>query len=427
LTRTRIAAAWKLSRIKNLLADQRAPQPKANAAEERTRAGQKLPHSTPAEKKAKTGAGAINSNFIGEFGQSRAKLDDVEFILDGLQSSQGADVRANSTAELAELCGDADTRVLLRSHALMPRVLSALHASARQEATVAMSGSAVLYLLCNDAANKELVSTAVCQTMVKLLACVPPAAASSSSAPKAGGGSSRPWSKKARAGASGAPGGEVGGKGQGGGADRGAYVKIVHRIAQVLEGHGCDIANGLEAAASSRDGANGKSGAAGGGNGLLEEVLSAEHLVLCAATQLSTHQANFRDLFRAAGGLTACSTILADSLLALSLGGGGKVAVWRLVRDLKLLETLTFMSLENQNIVLEAQPGLVGGLLALIGTLTDAIKAEGSGGSSWECRLGAMKLLVNLTNHNAMGASQVEAPKHLDLHKPWTSSFDGRN
>lgn len=278
---------------------------------------------------------------------------------------------------------------MLRSHALMPRVISALHASARQEPPVALAGSAVLFVLCNDASNKDLVSLPVCQTMLKMLAAAPPLAVPGASAPKAGGGSSRPWSKKAKTAA-----GPSGGAGQGV-CEREGYVKVVKRVEGLLEGQGADIAGGLRAAGGDR----------GGG---LEEVLSAEHLVVCAASGLSAQHPAFRDLFRAAGGLTACATILADSLLALSLGGGGKVAMWRLVRDLRLLETLTFMSLDNQNVVFEAQPQLVAGLLGLISSLTDAMRGdEGSAGFAGECRLGAMKLLVNLTNHNPAGTKQV--------------------
>jgi hypothetical protein len=64
--------------------------------------------------------------------QSRAKLDDVEFVLDGITPQQPEDVCTSSTVSLAALCKDNEIRVLLRAHSLMTKVLNALHHASKQ-------------------------------------------------------------------------------------------------------------------------------------------------------------------------------------------------------------------------------------------------------------------------------------------------------
>lgn len=66
----------------------------------------------------------VSAAFIGEFGQVRSKLDDIEFILDGLHPSQSSEVRTNSVMSLAKLCKDTETRGLFRSHSLLDKVRS---------------------------------------------------------------------------------------------------------------------------------------------------------------------------------------------------------------------------------------------------------------------------------------------------------------
>ncbi|KAJ1477939.1 hypothetical protein T484DRAFT_1819365 [Baffinella frigidus] len=44
--------------------------------------------------------------------------------------------------------------------------------------------------------------------------------------------------------------------------------------------------------------------------------------------------------------------------------------MWRLTRDLHLLESITFMSEANQQLVLEEQPTMLASLISLVSSLT---------------------------------------------------------
>jgi hypothetical protein len=89
--------------------------------------------------------------------QSRAKLDDLDFVLDGLQPSQPEDVRTNSTVSLAALCKDQETRVLLRAHSLMPKVLNALQGVSKQvHVIVASTLNSSLWYIINSYISRSL-------------------------------------------------------------------------------------------------------------------------------------------------------------------------------------------------------------------------------------------------------------------------------
>ena len=99
-------------------------------------------------------------------------------------------------------------------------------------------------------------------------------------------------------------------------------------------------------------------------------------------------------------------------ILSLELGDAERPAMRRMRRDLRLIESLTFMSGENQGLVLQNEC-FVPELLKLVERLTRLLEdAKWSGdqhcrGAANEVRLGALKVLVNLTNHNPTGGKQV--------------------
>lgn len=137
--------------------------------------------------------------------------------------------------------------------------------------------------------------------------------------------------------------------------------------------------------------------------------------MVAACTSLSQRHAPFRDTFREVGGLTVFCNILMDSLLAMTLDKSKlpkmHVPTWRLVRDMKLLEAVTYMNQPNQTQVLQEYSTVVQSLVELGATLTTALRAKpplaGPQRDRLEgCRLAGLKVLVNLTNHNPVGWSQ---------------------
>jgi hypothetical protein len=153
----------------------------------------------------------------------------------------------------------------------------------------------------------------------------------------------------------------------------------------------------------------------------LDEV-TAENLSFLCCTHLTQQHPTFRDCFRHAGGIPVAVKILMDSMLALilslELGDAERPAMRRMRRDLRLIESLTFMSGENQSLVMQNEC-FVPELLKLVERLTRLLEdAKWAGdqqcrGAANEVRLGALKVLVNLTNHNPTGGKQVGGAQGL--------------
>jgi len=173
------------------------------------------------------------------------------------------------------------------------------------------------------------------------------------------------------------------------------------------------------------------------GEEAMRRLVSHEHLMVLASAGLAHRAAAFRENFRLAGGVRVSCGRANESLQVASLSEGEHM--WRLERDLRLLEGITHMSEANQQAVLDDQPTMIAALVTLVGRLTaefadgeanvaakkrgkagtkgkkaaaERVKAGSGPGSQSEgserhtsCRLAALRVLVNLTNHSARGAA----------------------
>jgi hypothetical protein len=111
----------------------------------------------------------ISTAFIGEHGEVRARLDDIEFALDGMQLSKSQDVQTSAILQFAELCRDAEMRQLLRAHSLVHKVVESLQSIVSSENGLMLPAAAILFYLCNDEANLLLIDVTACRTIIQIL------------------------------------------------------------------------------------------------------------------------------------------------------------------------------------------------------------------------------------------------------------------
>jgi len=98
----------------------------------------------------------VSTAFIGEHGEATAKLDELEFAVDGLHAGQTLEVRTGATLQLAKLCRDPDMRQLLRAHSLLLKVVEGLESivagesslSSSLSSSLAFPAAAALFYLC---------------------------------------------------------------------------------------------------------------------------------------------------------------------------------------------------------------------------------------------------------------------------------------
>jgi hypothetical protein len=273
------------------------------------------------------------------------------------------------------------------------------------EGALAVSGASILYLLCRDSANIDLANLSACRVLVALLTCRNPPRQDHPAPVTA---ISRPFKKKPEM----SKGGDQNGK---------TLDGVVKRLAAILPLDSCEASHlsekyptaQLDSSDAPGDVKNAPVADAVGWE--LDEV-TAENLSFLCCTHLTQQHPSFRDCFRQAGGIPVAVKILMDSMLALilslELGDAERPAMRRMRRDLRLIESLTFMSAENQGLVLQNECFLPE-LLKLVERLTRLLEdPQWAGdpscrGAANEVRLGALKVLVNLTNHNPTGGRQV--------------------
>ena len=424
----------------------------------------------------------VSTAFIGEHGVERAKLDDIEFAMDGLHPGKSLDVRTTAALQLAKLCRDPDMRQLLRAHSLVHAVMENLQSIVAGDSGLVFPAAAALFYLCQDAANVQQMDVTACRTIIQTMSSrsslglgVAPAPSNESE----GGGSRR--FKKRKAGVS--P--NAASSGSEDAAARAMAQKVVALCLE--EGENTDalrLPSDIE-------------------NAQLLTLLTAQHLMIISCTILSQRSETFRATLRTVGGIPACVNIIDDSLLALSLdletspskmmtggksggaGGGcnrhttefddwdpvvnepghkeaggasarhhaGSVFMnahttnlWRLARDLSLLETITFENEANREEVLEQRPSTISSIISVLSRLSsvtgarqfdgraraspskgkarfgarnarqeDAVVIQDGGveGEDVEsvhrqkCILAALRVLVNLTNRSEIGCSML--------------------
>jgi hypothetical protein len=267
---------------------------------------------------------------------------------------------------------------------------------------LAVSGAAIIYQLCRDSANADLVNLSACRVLVSLLSTRQPVRQQHSSVSSA---ASRPFKKK---------------KDSSSLEDESAkiYDSVVKRLIPTLPTDTYETKPGSHAPAESSDLACEATDSSSQSeiSGWEPEEVTAENLSFLSCSHLTMQHPSFRELFRQAGGIPTVVKILMDSMLALilslELGDSERPAMRRMRRDLRLIESLTFMSAENQSIVMQNEcfvPELVK-LLDRLTRLLQDVDWLGGGrcrGVANEIRLGALKVLVNLTNHNPTGGTQV--------------------
>ena len=292
---------------------------------------------------------------------------------------------------------------ICRSCAVCSCSLQVLDVMRDAHGALAVSGSAILYLLCRDSANVDLVNVAACRVLVALLTSRQPKRPQKSTAATS---NSRPFKKKKEADASEDDGGK-------------AVDSVVKRLITILPSESCEAfqkqgpaaVNSSDSALDEKDVAPSADSA-----GWDPEEVTAENLSFLCCTHLTAQHAAFRDAFRQAGGVPIVVKILMDSMLALilslELGDSERPAMRRMRRDLRLIESLTFMSKDNQSLVMQNEC-FVAELVKLVERLTCLLQDgswlidEGGRSVASEVRLGSLKVLVNLTNHNPTGGTQV--------------------
>ena len=422
----------------------------------------------------------VSTAFIGEHGVERAKLDDIEFAMDGLHPGKSLDVRTTAALQLAKLCRDPDMRQLLRSHSLVHAVMENVQSIVAGDSGLVFPAAAALFYICQDAANVQQMDVTACRTIIQTMSSrssvglgVAPAPSNESE----GGGNRRFKKRKAGVSPNAASSGSE---------DAAARAMAQKVVALCLEGDDIDA---LRLPSNI-------------GNAQLLTLLTAQHLMIISCTILSQRSETFRATLRTVGGIPACVNIIDDSLLALSLdletspskmmtgksggaeGGcnrhttefdewdlvvnepghkdaGGASArhdagsvfmnahttnLWRLARDLSLLETITFENEANREEDLEQRPSTISSIISVLSRLSsvtgarqfdgraraspskgkarlgarnarqeDAVVIQDGGveGEDLEsvhrqkCILAALRVLVNLTNRSEIGCSML--------------------
>uniref|UniRef100_A0A7S0HYW2 Wings apart-like protein C-terminal domain-containing protein n=1 Tax=Hanusia phi TaxID=3032 RepID=A0A7S0HYW2_9CRYP len=327
----------------------------------------------------------VSTSFIGEFGQARAKLDDIDFVIDGLVSSQSADVRMASTVSLVKLCRDGEMRALLRAHSLVDKVLECLQGIADKEDSLTLPVAAALFYLSLDSANTQMVKGSTCRLLFQVMTSPASATAPLTQLEQEAKPLRRFQKRKS---------------------DESTANKLQDLAGKVIEicVQDCDV---LEIPSEVEDRAS---------------LVTAEHLMVLACSHLLSRDSAFRESFRVVGGLEKSSLLLLEALGDASRKTSAWLAdarlVYRLGRDLSLMEAVTFLNETNQRSVLQGSEEVVPGLIQLVSIITEKIKErqerDEMSSKIERCRLSALKILVNLTNHNETGWRQLGAAGGVD-------------
>ncbi|XP_046359427.2 wings apart-like protein homolog [Haliotis rufescens] len=92
---------------------------------------------------------------VQESGETQDFMDDVEYLLDGLQDSEPMPIRCLSCIQLAGKCTLPAFRMHLRAHGTMTKIFTMLH-DANTNPSLALSTATMMYMLSKDRLNMDL-------------------------------------------------------------------------------------------------------------------------------------------------------------------------------------------------------------------------------------------------------------------------------
>ncbi|XP_077999343.1 wings apart-like protein homolog [Glandiceps talaboti] len=114
-----------------------------------------------------------------ESGESQEFIDDVEYLLDGLNNTETMSTRCLSAVSLASKCSASSFRMHLRAHGMVAKIFTALQDAAANP-SLAISTAALLFMLSKDRLNMDLDRKSL-SLLVQLMNAAPkPSSASSS-------------------------------------------------------------------------------------------------------------------------------------------------------------------------------------------------------------------------------------------------------
>ncbi|KAJ7285506.1 hypothetical protein O6H91_Y329900 [Diphasiastrum complanatum] len=105
-----------------------------------------------------------------ESGEMMEHFDEANFAMDGLKPGQPLRVQRASMSSILSLCGSLQQRRLLRSHGLARPLLDAVVTLPVHDPSLALAAAAVLFFLAMDGQDEELLGSAICiRFLLKLL------------------------------------------------------------------------------------------------------------------------------------------------------------------------------------------------------------------------------------------------------------------
>ncbi|XP_070545501.1 wings apart-like protein homolog [Ptychodera flava] len=111
-----------------------------------------------------------------ESGESQEFIDDVEYLLDGLNDTETMSTRCLSAVSLASKCSVSSFRMHLRAHGMVSKIFTALH-DAASNPSLALCTAALLFMLSKDRLNMDLDKKSLA-LLVKLMDADPKASPS---------------------------------------------------------------------------------------------------------------------------------------------------------------------------------------------------------------------------------------------------------
>ncbi|CAN4084024.1 unnamed protein product [Withania somnifera] len=105
-----------------------------------------------------------------ECGEMMEHMDEVNFALDGLRKGQPARIRRASLLSLLSICGTAQQRRLLRAHGMAKTIIDAVLGLSFDDSPSNLAAAALFYLLTSDGGDDHLLDTPICiRFLIKLL------------------------------------------------------------------------------------------------------------------------------------------------------------------------------------------------------------------------------------------------------------------
>lgn len=111
-----------------------------------------------------------------ESGEMMEYVDEANFAMDGLRPGQPLRIRRASLVSLLSICGTMQRRRLLRTHGMVKPVLDAVLSVPTDDPPTALAAAALLYVMAGDGQDEDFFDSSDCiQFLMKLLGtCHPP-------------------------------------------------------------------------------------------------------------------------------------------------------------------------------------------------------------------------------------------------------------